>query len=76
MNELLLAKFWSRSIPDATRQYYSEYFKLLAVCYAGANPRDIVYLRTRGDASEKAAMPLRMALFDEVLMSLGMAAHA
>jgi hypothetical protein len=34
VNELLLAKFGSKSIPDATKQYYSEYFKLLAVCYA------------------------------------------
>jgi hypothetical protein len=36
VNELLLAKFGSKSIPDATKQYYSEYFKLLAVCYADA----------------------------------------
>jgi hypothetical protein len=43
INELLLSKFGSKTVPDATKQYYSEYFKLLAVCYRDAlkNPDSV-----------------------------------
>ncbi len=33
VNELLLTKFGSKTITDETKQYYSEYFKLLAVVF-------------------------------------------
>jgi hypothetical protein len=36
VNELLLSKFGSKTIADGTKQYYSEYYKLLAVCYLDA----------------------------------------
>jgi len=39
VNELLLTKFGSKTIPDATKQYVSEYYKLLAVCYSDALKR-------------------------------------
>lgn len=39
VNELLLAKFGSKTIPDPTKQYVSEYYKLLAVCYSEALKR-------------------------------------
>jgi hypothetical protein len=39
VNELLLTKFGSKTVADATKQYNSEYYKLLAVCYTDALKR-------------------------------------
>jgi hypothetical protein len=47
VNELLLIKFGSKTITDETKQYYSEYFKLLAVVFNDKWKED----RTKNDVA-------------------------